>query len=194
MTGERFIHSSNWMINAKRRQSLLLGGLTPGVKAQGMAFTLIELLIVVAVVLVFGVWIAQERAKLSAPLVTGPVPGCYGELAGVGIKLQQDGPSSAVRISKIIPNSPAARAKLLPGLVIEEIDGVPTYGRSRAECLMRLEGKAGTKVRLKLANPDTSETCIVELMRQELTTPNTTMNLNTHSGFIPSPGGVKTDG
>jgi prepilin-type N-terminal cleavage/methylation domain-containing protein len=174
MAGDQFIRSSSWILNAKRRQSLLASGLTPGVKARGAAFTLIELLIVVAVVLVCGVWVAQEHAKLSAPLVTGPLP-CYdGGYVGIGITLKRDEKSNAVRISKIIPDSPAALAKLSPGLVIEEIDGVTTYGKSPGTCQLRLRGKAGTKVCLKLVNPDRSETYIVELTRQILMTSNTT--------------------
>ena len=166
MAGEQFIRSSGWILNAKRRQSLLSSGLTPGVKARSAAFTLTELLIVIAVVFIWGVWLAQECVKLSTPLITEPTPGYNGGFAGVGITIEKDGQSDAVQISKITPRSPAALAKLSPGFVIEEIDGVTTHGISLQECQMRIRGQAGTNVRLTLASPDRNEMTVVELTRQ----------------------------
>lgn len=173
----RFIHSNYWVINAKRRQNLKLSGLTPGVKARHRAFTLVELLIVIAVVLLYGVCVVQKCAEGSAPLMTEPAPGYNGGFAGVGIKLAKDDPSNAVRISQIFPNSSAALARLSPGLVIEEIDGVTTQGKSMVECQMRIRGQAGTKVRLKLVNSYNHETRIVELTREALMTSNITVGL-----------------
>jgi C-terminal processing protease CtpA/Prc len=51
------------------------------------------------------------------------------------------------------------------------VDGVSTTGKSLAECLGLIRGKAGTKVRLELVNPKRNETNTVELTRQKFTPP-----------------------
>ena len=142
-------------------------GLTRGVKGRNCAFTLIELLIVVAVVFVCGGWALHEYAKLSAPLNTGPMPGYNGGFADVGIRVKKNEKSGAIQIAEVYSNSPAAAAKLSAGLIIEEINGTPTQGKSEVECQIRILGKAGTKIRLKLVNSDRNETNEVELTRPE---------------------------
>ena len=155
------------MIHGKSR---LWHGMTPGVKGPGMAFTLVELLVAVAFILILGGVLLQTSFKLSAPTMTGPVLGYNGGFAGIGIALEEDEKSGAVRIANIVPDSPAALAKLSPGLVIEEVDGVTTHGKSVLECQMRLRGTIGTSIRLKLARSDGKDTCVVELTRQALIT------------------------
>jgi hypothetical protein len=188
MTDERFIHCNGMVINTTRRQKPPLSGLTPGVKARYTAFTLTELLIVIAIALLCGIWVINDYAKLSALHTTRPPPGYNGGIAGPGIIIEKDAKLKTVWISKILPNSPAALAKLSSGLVVEEIDGVATCDRSLTECQLRLHGKAGTKLRLKLLNPNRNESYIIELTRQSSVASNTF-----YSCFEPSTSGAKAD-
>jgi len=79
-----------------------------------------------------------------------------------------DKQTHTLRITKVYPNTPAAQAGLAPGLIVEQIDGIPTAGKSVADCLNIAQGAAGTKVRLELATPDGSQTNTVELTRQKI--------------------------
>jgi C-terminal processing protease CtpA/Prc len=67
----------------------------------------------------------------------------------------------------IRPNTPAARAGLLPGLTITKINGVPTEGKSTAECLDLARGAEGTKVPWELVSTNGNQTNTVELAREK---------------------------
>lgn len=70
-----------------------------------------------------------------------------------------------------IPNSPAARAGLLPGDVIASIDDVSTDGMSLADCATRLRGEAGRDVRLQVVRGNDSLQVILQRERIQLPTP-----------------------
>jgi len=135
------------------------------VKAQGRAYTLVELLIVMTVILIFGCWLLQECVKLSKPVDTKSTDGYNGGYAGIGVKLGKDNKSDAILITQVAPDSPAAAAKLSPGLIVQKIDGTPTCGKSALKCRLLIEGIAGTKVRLDLVNSNGNEREVVVLTR-----------------------------
>ena len=89
------------------------------------------------------------------------------ELVGVGIALDLNEQTRALRITKVLPNSPAAQAGLSPGLIVRRIGDVPVEGKGLAECVKLLRGNAGTKVRLELLGPD-GKSKTVELTRQKI--------------------------
>jgi serine-type D-Ala-D-Ala carboxypeptidase/endopeptidase len=87
------------------------------------------------------------------------------EPVGIGAALDLDQPMHILRITKIIPNSPASRAGLSAGLIIQKIDDVPTATKSLPECVNLIRGKAGTKVRLELVASNRSATNTIEITR-----------------------------
>jgi hypothetical protein len=87
------------------------------------------------------------------------------EYVGSGIAVDVDKQTGMLRITKVFPNSPASRADLSAGFEVEAIDDIPTAGKSTASCIGLMRGALGTKVRLKLVNPERSETNLVELTR-----------------------------
>jgi CubicO group peptidase (beta-lactamase class C family) len=88
------------------------------------------------------------------------------EVVGIGTALDVDRRTGALRVARIIPDSPASRAGLSAGLVVGAIDGVPAAGRSLAECVRLLRGPAGTKVRLELTDSGAGEAQTIELTRR----------------------------
>jgi carboxyl-terminal processing protease len=90
------------------------------------------------------------------------------EYVGSGIAFDLDKQTHTLRITEVYPNTPAAQAGLAPGLIVEKIDGIPTAGKSMADCLNIAHGVAGTKMRLELATPDGGQTNTVELTRQKI--------------------------
>jgi CubicO group peptidase (beta-lactamase class C family) len=110
-------------------------------------------------------WRILQRAPLEGLPITTVVP--LQEIVGLGAALALNEQTRQVWISKVYPKSPAAAAGLSAGLVIQRIDDVSTTGKSLPECLSLLRGKAGTKVRLELVNPERNRTNVVELTRQK---------------------------
>jgi CubicO group peptidase (beta-lactamase class C family) len=94
------------------------------------------------------------------------------EIVGLGFALEVDKQTQTLQTTKIYSNSPASRAGLSAGLIIQTIENVPTVGKSVAECLTLLRANGNAKVRLKLINPERKETNTVELTRQKFLTSN----------------------
>lgn len=84
--------------------------------------------------------------------------------AGIGIELgEQD---HKVIIVEALPNTPAAKAGLSRGLVIQKIDGTSTDGKSLKECADLGRGPAGSKVKLEMVDLTKNRTNTVELIRE----------------------------
>ena len=89
------------------------------------------------------------------------------EVVGIGTSIAVDSDTKMIRISNIIPNSPAAQAGIASGLLIQKIDDKQTTGLSLAECMKLLTGPAGSKVRLALVDAKSKESKSVELTRRK---------------------------
>ncbi len=93
------------------------------------------------------------------------------EIVGLGVALEKVEDSGALRISRVFPKSPAGEAGLNAGLVISQINGTPTAGKSLQECLQMLGGPEGTPIQLQLVDPANSDAKqVVELNRKRFLT------------------------
>jgi C-terminal processing protease CtpA/Prc len=70
-----------------------------------------------------------------------------------------------LQILDVTSNFPAAQAGLAAAQVIIAIDGVPTMGLRIADCLRRIQGKAGTKVVLEIEDLRHNWTNSIEVTR-----------------------------
>ncbi len=93
--------------------------------------------------------------------------------AGVGVVAGLH--NGAIEIMQVLPNSPAAKAGLSPGLRLVKIDGVPTEGKPLKECVDMVRGVEGTKVNLELIDPANGTTNAVELTRENITLPSSSV-------------------
>ncbi|MBZ4020002.1 S41 family peptidase [Streptomyces purpurogeneiscleroticus] len=73
-----------------------------------------------------------------------------GEYVGVGLWLRRS-EGGHVRVSRVRPDSPAARAGIAPGDALLAVDGHPTRHRPVTEVVARLRGDAGDKPRTQAA-------------------------------------------
>lgn len=80
------------------------------------------------------------------------------QFGGVGLELGIDERTRAVTVRSPLPGSPAWRARLVAGDVIEAIDGVATAGLPLTDVIRRLRGRPGEAVRLRVATPATLDT------------------------------------
>jgi carboxyl-terminal processing protease len=73
-----------------------------------------------------------------------------------------------VVIKGVLPNTPAARGGLAPGLVVATIDGIETEGADLGKWLDMIRGQPGTTVRLGVLDRTADRMRTVELVREKL--------------------------
>jgi CubicO group peptidase (beta-lactamase class C family) len=112
-------------------------------------------------------------AQLSIDKLSGNEPGAglMREIVGLGTALAIDEKTGLLRITEIVPNSPASQAGLSAGLMIQKINGISVEGKKLKECLDIMGGPAGTKVRLDLSRPQREGSQTIELPRQKFLMP-----------------------
>jgi carboxyl-terminal processing protease len=85
---------------------------------------------------------------------------------GVGVALGVE--TNAVKIMKVFTNTPASKAGLLPGLLVQRIDGAATDGKHLKDWVEKLRGEVGSKVKLELVDTAKGKTNTVELIRERI--------------------------
>jgi CubicO group peptidase (beta-lactamase class C family) len=92
------------------------------------------------------------------------------EMVGIGAAIVFDADTHMLRITKVLTNSPAAKAGLSDGLLIQRIDDVSTEDKEIAQCVRLLRGPPDTRVRLDVVDPQLNQTKSVELTRKKFAT------------------------
>ncbi|MGB0560591.1 MAG: S41 family peptidase [Spirulinaceae cyanobacterium] len=122
--------------------------------------------------------IRQALRELNDPYTRFLDPGEYaqlanqtsGELSGVGLQLTVDEATSALKVIRPIPDSPASAAGIQAGDRILRIDDRPTSLLGAEDAIDLLGGAEGTKVRLQLVRPNQG-LYEVELIRAQIEVP-----------------------
>ncbi len=73
-----------------------------------------------------------------------------GQFEGIGATLRQIENGGGVQIVRVFPGSPAERGGVLPGDIVEAVDGVNVSNLSTTEVAALIRGPRGTKVKLTL--------------------------------------------
>lgn len=87
-------------------------------------------------------------------------------VVGIGVAVSMVG--EKLTVMKVLPKTPAAEAGITAGLVIVMIDGVLTPGKTIEECIAKIRGLPGTKVKLELIDPENGKGASKELIRREI--------------------------
>jgi C-terminal processing protease CtpA/Prc len=90
------------------------------------------------------------RDGLSHSALPTPLP--RKRFFGLGIMFQNRGGAQGIALEQVVAGSPADRAGFVAGIVIVEIEGKSTLGRSAEDCTMMVRD-AGGKVSLKYYDP-----------------------------------------
>ncbi|HEY9086147.1 MAG TPA: S41 family peptidase [Candidatus Tyrphobacter sp.] len=72
-------------------------------------------------------------------------------ISGIGVLVEQDPDTSYIRLSYVLPNTPAERAGLHEGDLLISVDGASTKGLTIEGVSRLLRGKVGTVVNLQVA-------------------------------------------
>ena len=104
---------------------------------------------------------SEELAVLNSQIT--------GKYAGIGLMLGLDKETELVKAIKVFKDSPAARAGLLPGDILIEINGEATDGLGTEEVAGKVRGTIGTSVELSVYR--NGELLEFNLTRAEVTAP-----------------------
>jgi C-terminal processing protease CtpA/Prc len=90
-------------------------------------------------------------------------------ITGIGVAVTVI--NHSLEIMDVRPNTPAARAGLVRGLIIQRIGDTSTDGKPLQECVGMMRGLVGSKVQLELVDPAKNTTNIVEFTREAIPLP-----------------------
>lgn len=108
--------------------------------------------------------LAGKKCSLRAPEVYGRQP-----MTGIGLRLAIR--HNTLEIDGVLPNTPAARAGLHRGMIIQKIDGADVVGEPLAACVAMIRGPAGSKVQLEVIDPAGTGTNTVKITRERFYIP-----------------------
>lgn len=111
----------------------------------------------------FTQYVEPRFAKLLNEDITGT-------FEGIGATLKQT-PSGAIQIVRTFPGMPADRGGVLPGDIIEAVNGVSTQGLNSTEVALMVRGPRGTEVTLTLRRANRSRPFDVTLVRERIEIP-----------------------
>jgi carboxyl-terminal processing protease len=83
------------------------------------------------------------------------------QVSGIGVETATKPVRGGVKIEDVLPDSPAAKAGLLPGEIITAVDGRSLKGKTVIESANLIRGKVGTTVRLTLLHGSRSRTVTI---------------------------------
>jgi carboxyl-terminal processing protease len=90
-----------------------------------------------------------------------------GAFEGIGVRLKYNS-SGRVEIGGVIPNSPAEKQKLYPGLIFDKVDGVSVQSKNAEEITELVRGKEGTKVQIEFIDPSNGQLKKYEIERANI--------------------------
>ena len=92
-------------------------------------------------------------------------------ISGIGVLVQPDQPTGFIKAYYVVPGTPADRAGIRAGDLIEEVDGTSTKNMTNDAVSKLLRGKAGTIVHVTIARVAGGDTQDLALTRSEVQPP-----------------------
>src|SRR5690606_38751573 len=91
-----------------------------------------------------------------------------GEFGGLGIEVQME--DGIIKVVSPIDETPAAKAGILAGDFIVELDGVQVQGLSLDQAVEKMRGQVGTKIKVTVVREGVTEPLDFELTRDIIAT------------------------
>src|SRR5437879_13706057 len=99
-----------------------------------------------------------------------------GQFAGIVASVQQK--TDQIVLVSIMPGTPAEKAGLKAGDVVNAVDGQSTKGWTADDAVNHIRGKAGTTVKLQISRA--GQTLSFDLTRQEINVPSVATHICKH--------------
>jgi hypothetical protein len=106
-------------------------------------------------------WLIQPELKQPKP------PAKPAAITGIGLFVGRDQDTHQFVVRRTFPNSPAAKAGIASGLILNKVDGMLAETNSINQLSAMLRGPVGTKVALEFIDPQAGTTNQLELVREE---------------------------
>ena len=90
------------------------------------------------------------------------------EIVGIGAMMRFDNDAGLPLVMNTVPGSPAERAGLKAGMLVQKVDDTPLAGMQLAECINLIRGPVGSKVRIEVRDPEQNAVIPFELKRERL--------------------------
>jgi carboxyl-terminal processing protease len=90
-----------------------------------------------------------------------------GQFGGLGMQVNME--DGLLKVVSPIDDTPAAKAGILPGDVISQVDGAPTKGLTLSQVVEKMRGAPGTEVRLEIMRQDQAAPLNLTLTREIIT-------------------------
>ncbi len=109
--------------------------------------------------------VEHDRPAIAAGLLAGGVQRRIADGAAVGLGFDYSNTEGVVRVTKLIPGSPAARSHLLPGDVVLTVNDVKLTADTIPKLSGLLDGEVGTTIRLTVRQAASDGPEELELVR-----------------------------
>jgi len=119
-------------------------------------------------------------ASLNAKDKQAPIPAFI--FSGVGLSVVMTEGGATVRA--LVDGAPAAKAGVLPGDVLTEIDGSSVRGLGIDQVLAKLRGKAGADVRLRVIRKGLAEPIDFKIVREPIRPPGARIQVRVANGEL----------
>ena len=90
-------------------------------------------------------------------------------ITGIGMMLAMR--NNALEVMGVLPGTPAAKAGLRQGLIIQEVNGTNVAGMSLRDCVAMTRGPVGSRVRLTVVDITNNSTNLIEFTREKILLP-----------------------
>ena len=92
-----------------------------------------------------------------------------GDFEGIGAYVEDD--ANGIYIAGVLPGSPAQESGLIPGDIIQSVDGVTMHAKTANEAVVKIRGPAGSPVVLDIFSTVMGTKKQVTLLRRHLEIP-----------------------
>ena len=107
-------------------------------------------------------------ASLALLLWSAAPVGAEEPSGGIGVSLGVDKDTQAIKIMRVLPNTPAAKAGLAVGAVLHKIGDTVVDGKSLSDCVALIRGPIGSTLALEVVDPGTHATKQVNVTRARI--------------------------